>query len=422
MGVVYAAEDVRLGRRVAIKLLSEVTATDPETLERFEREARAASALNHPHICTVHDVGEHEGRPFLVMEYLEGETLSEWIERHDRTPLDEVFRIAIQIADALAAGQEVGIVHRDVTPGNVFVTSRGDAKVLDFGLAKIIGPAETETDSFVEVHTVEQLTVPGTMFGTVAYMSPEQARGEMLDPRTDVFSLGAVTYELATGEQAFGGSTAAIMFDAVLNREPPEPSTIRDDLPPALDAVIARAIEKRRDRRYRNAGELRADLVSVGSGETLTVPPSAASRRSATMTTAVRGLSKGLFARVFELMGGLPDWPIAPLLKACLGDGSSEEVAERAAAVEGERLGSRDPELKYHAATYLALCDERPGAFRLLEAAVDGGYCAYPALDLDPLWQRARDHATFLQLRERAIDCRDEFRQAVETRGLSRES
>jgi serine/threonine protein kinase len=327
MGVVYRATDLRLNRDVALKFLPEELTRDAAVVERFEREARAAAAINHPNICTVYEVGDFNGSPFISMELLEGQTLKHRIQQRPFR-IDELLDLAIQTADALEAAHRRGIIHRDIKPANIFfVTDRGQSKVLDFGIAKLVpqraaafddrsieGEGES-ADVPLDMPTCsippEALTTPGASMGTVAYRSPEQARGEDLDARTDLFSFGAVLYEMATGHGVFAKSTTALIFDAILNQPTTPPANLTPELPPKLDEIITRLLEKDRDLRYQSAADLRSDLKRL-KRDTDPHPSTVISAARSTAITGLEPAGREVPSSGSNLSKPLPRTPVAP--------------------------------------------------------------------------------------------------------------
>jgi serine/threonine protein kinase/Tfp pilus assembly protein PilF len=341
MGVVYEAEDSKLGRRVALKFLPPELAQDGASLERFQREARAASALNHPGICTVFAIEEHERQHFIVMECLEGQTLAQMMTARPPFELESLLAIGIQIADALESAHARGIVHRDVKPANVFVNARGQVKILDFGLARIEGPRRGNDGAGSHLETVgarNDLTTPGTAMGTVAYMSPEQARGQLADGRTDLFSLGTVLYEMATGAPPFPGATSAVVFDAILNRDPLPAAQLNPALPPELGRILDKALEKDRNLRYQTATDFKTDLSrlkrDMDSGR------KRAAEKADSRGGGTRQVEKSIAVLYFENLSGVKE-------DEYFRDGITEDIITELSKIKGLNIFSRPTVLAY---------------------------------------------------------------------------
>ena len=337
MGVVYEAEDTNLGRHVALKFLSPSMANDDNLLQRFQREARAASSLNHPNICTIHGIEQHDSQHFIVMELLDGEALGDVIRRGP-LDIDTLLRLGVQIADALESAHSKGIVHRDLKPANIFVTSRGQAKILDFGLAKI-DKQKPDSSSNVATAIADGLTSAGATMGTIAYMSPEQARGEVTDARTDLFSFGTVLYQMATGAVPFQGDTSAVVFDSILNRDPQPANEVNTSLPPELARIIGRALEKDRDLRYQSATEIKSELKRLKrdldsgrhSGETSAIHGTQAPNTAKVLSIAVL---------YFENLSGIKE-------DEYLRDGITEDITTELSKINGLRTFFRANILPY---------------------------------------------------------------------------
>ena len=338
MGVVYEAEDTNLGRHVALKFLTPAMAGDESLLQRFQREARAASALNHPNICTIHGIEQFETEHFIVMELLDGESLADRIRRGP-LDIDSLLTLGVQIVDALESAHSKGIVHRDLKPANIFVTSRGQAKILDFGVAKIDRRAGADASSMVATVRKDQLTSAGSTIGTIAYMSPEQARGEITDARTDLFSIGTVLYQMATGVLPFQGETSAVVFEAILNRDPTPLNQINPSLPPELGRIIGQALEKDRDLRYQSATDLKTALKRL-KRDLDSSARRAADSSSGTRRAASNVHDHSIAVLYFENLSGMKE-------DEYLRDGITEDITTELSKIKGLKTFSRAVVLAY---------------------------------------------------------------------------